>query len=288
MRDWALPTLWALQPVLAGPTFADALDERSSSFRTATSIGLWIAWAVILVALLIPRTSTLTLIRITIPASVIAATWAAISPPEANWWAGLAVAGTIGATVLSLLPSTGQRFVNGSAYGAERRLPLRAPGPLVLGLVQVVWAVVVAAAVTGPLLLAAEQWAAGAIATVLGWPLALAGTRSLHRLAQRWLVFVPAGLALVDPLLLTDSMSMSRGSITSMALAPADTVAHDLTAGALGLAVELTFARPQELVPLPRRRGERPETITVRQVLVTPTRPGVALREARDRGLPVG
>ena len=72
---------------------------------------------------------------------------------------------------------------------------VRAPGIVVLGLGEVVWAAVVVGALAGPLLLAAEQWVAGAIAIVIGWPLARFGSRSLHRLAQRWLVFVPAGEA---------------------------------------------------------------------------------------------
>jgi len=286
IRDWGLALLWALLPLLSGPTFGDALDPRSSVFRSATTIGLWGVWAVTLVALLIPRTTTLTMVRVVIPASVVAAMWAAFSVPEADWLVGLAVASTMVATIVAIAPPMGERFVNGSAYGPERRMPLRPPGLVMLGLVEIVWAAVVAGAVAGPLLLAAEQWVVGVVVTVVGWPLAYAGARSLHRLAQRWLVFVPAGLALVDPLVLTDSLSMPNRSIQSIAPAPAGTTAHDLSAGALGLALEVGFAQSQEIVPL-SRRGDRPTTVEVNQVLFTPTRPGAVLREARARGLPV-
>ncbi len=213
-------------------------------------LGLWVIWAVVLVAALIPRTTTLTVIRIVAPAAVVAAGWAALATPDPDWLDAVALACTAAAAVAAFAASTGQRFVNGSAYGPEKRFPLRAPGVVVLGLAEVVWFVVVAGAVAGPLLLAVEQWLIGAIAIVIGWPLSFFGTRSLHRLAERWLVFVPAGLALVDPLTLTDSVSMTRGVISSIGPAPADTRAIDLTAGSAGLALEVTFTEARTVVPV--------------------------------------
>jgi hypothetical protein len=226
-------------------------------------------------------------VRTVVPASVAAALWAALATPEPGWRDALALASTAVAAVAALAPSTGERFVNGSAYGPERRFPLRPPGLVVLGLVEAVWVAVVLGAAAGPLLLAAGQWAAGAVALVLGWPLAYAGSRSLHRLAQRWLVFVPAGLTLVDPLALTDSISMPRLQLAAIGPAPADTAAHDLTAGALGLALQATFAAPLTIVPLRGPGDETAEVIEVDEILCTPTRPGAVLREARLRDLPV-
>ena len=112
------------------------------------------------------------------------------------------------------------------------------------------------------------------------------GARALHRLAQRWLVFVPAGIALVDPVTLTDSVSMTRGAISSMGPAPADTTAEDLTAGSLGLAIEITFAAPHTIVPLPAR-NDKPADHLVDALMFTATRPGHVLREARQRNLRV-
>lgn len=271
----------------AGPSFGDALDPRSPAFRTTASVGLWALWALTLVGALIPRTATLTLVRVVAPAAAVAAVWAVLATPSPSWRDALALASTALAAVVALAPSTGERFVNGSAYGPERRLPLRAPGLVVLGLVEAVWALVVAGAVVGPLLLAVEQWAAGAILILVGWPLAFLGTRSLHRLAQRWLVFVPAGLALVDPLVLADSVSMPKQAIMSITAAPADTAAHDLTGGALGLALEVSFGEALTIVPLTRSESGLSNTIEVDHLLFTPTRPGVVLREALARGLPV-
>ena len=67
---------------------------------------------------------------------------------------------------------TGAVFVNGSAYGDERRLPLRPPAALLLGPLELAWAVCVIGTVAGPLLLAAGSWIVGALALVVGWPAA--------------------------------------------------------------------------------------------------------------------
>jgi hypothetical protein len=286
ITNWGFAVVWAIQPVVAGPAFGDSLASRSPLFRMSVGLGLWVIWAVVLVGALIPRTATLTLLRIVAPAAVVAAGWAALAAPDPDWLDGLALASTALAVVVAFAPAIGERYVNGSAYGPEKRFPLRAPGVVVLGLVEAVWAVVVAGALAGPLLLAAEQWLAAAAALVIGWPLAVFGARALHRLAQRWLVFVPAGLALVDPVTLTDSVSMTRGAIASIGPAPADTTAEDLTAGSLGLAIEVTFVEPHTIVPLPGR-DEKPTDQSVDALLFTATRPGHVLREARQRGLRV-
>jgi hypothetical protein len=284
---WALPVVWATLPLTAGPAFADALDPRSPAFRNTASVGLWTAWAVTLVATLVPRTTSLTVVRIVVPASFAAAAWSSFATPDLDWHDALALGATALAGALALAASTSERFVNGSSYGAERRLPLRVPGIVALGLVEAVWAAVVVGATAGPLLLASELWVAGAVSTLIGWPLALMGARSLHRLAQRWFVFVPAGVVIVDPLALTDSLSMARASIESIGPAPADTSAHDLTVGALGLALEIDLGSPHEVTPVEAGRGGPLSSVEVDRVLFTPSRPGALLREARARGLPV-
>jgi hypothetical protein len=284
--EWSFVALWALQPLLAGPGFAEALDTRSETFRTSVGGGLWVLWAAVLVAALIPRTTTLTFVRIVQPAAVTAAMWAAIATSSPGWPDVAALASTTAAAVLAFTPAVGEHFVNGSAYGAERRFPLRPPGVVMLGLVEAVWAVVAAGALAGPLLLAAGQWVLGGVLVAVGWPLALMGTRSLHRLAQRWLVFVPAGMALVDPLTLADSISMPRGITASIGPAPADTEAYDLSGGALGLALEVRFEEPRVVVPLAGGPDGSRE-VTADAVVFTPTRPGRVLREVQARRLTI-
>jgi hypothetical protein len=292
-RRWGLAAVWAVLPFTAGPSFADALDPRSGSVQLVASLGLWLAWAAVLAAALVPRAVTITGVRIVAPAAVVAAGWAALVVPDgAAFPEALALATTSLAAVVALSAAIGDTFVNGSSYGDERRMFLRAPGALLLGPVELVWALVVAGAVAGPLLLAAHQWVIGAIALLVGWPVATAGSLGLGRLAQRWVVFVPAGMVLVDRSTLADSLLVPRGRMASLGPAPADTGAVDLTAGALGLALELRFDRPETITPAAPRRvsADRPapRPVEVDAVLFTPSRPGLVLTEARRRRLPVG
>jgi hypothetical protein len=180
-------------------------------------------------------------------------------------------------------------MVNGSSYGDERRMPLRPPGVLLLGPVELTWLVVVAGVAAGPMLLAARQWLPGAILLIVGWALAALGVRSLHRLSQRWFVFVPAGVVVVDDMALTDAFLVQRQRVDSIGPAPVDNRALDLTVGALGLALELRLTEPDVVTPAPPRRlrGERPAVtpLGVESVLIAPTRPGWVLDEATRRRL---
>ena len=99
---------------------------------------------------------TLTIIRVAAPAAVTTAVWAT---------AAVLVGGRVEgarsgshrrslAAAAALSPLTGDAFVNGSAYGPERRMALRPTVPALL-LAPLAWAVGVAGLAAGPLLLAA-------------------------------------------------------------------------------------------------------------------------------------
>jgi hypothetical protein len=286
---WATAVVWVVLPVVTGPSFGDALDGRSRSVQLTATVGLWLLWAVGLVASLVPSTVSLTAIRVLAPASVVAAGWAALVVPDgADATESVALGVTALAAVIALSAPVGDRFVNGSSYGDERRMPLRPPGVLLLGPIELTWLAIVAGAVAGPLLLACHLWVVGAIVLVLGWAVAVAGLRVLHSLAGRWLVFVPAGVVVVDSMALTDSLLVQRQRVASLGPAPADTSAADLTAGALGLALELRLVAPETVVPAPNRLQGRGQTITpveVDAVLIAPSRPGWVLEEATRRRL---
>ena len=132
----------------------------------------------------------------------------------------------------------GRSFVQASAYGDEERFPLRPPAAVAIAAV-VSWIVWTACLLTGPLLLAAQSWIAGAVLTLA----AVAGVVFLgprwHRLSRRWFVFVPAGVVLHDPVVLADTLSLRSAQIAAMRLAPDDTDAADLTGPASGYAVEV-------------------------------------------------
>lgn len=278
LLPWLVRAAWGVLPLVAGPSLAAALDPRSGAVRTVATIGLWAAWTLVLLASLVPHPIALTTLRIGAPAGALA-TIAPVLAGEGSAWA--AGAGAVAAG-LTMLPETAVWFVNGPAYVNERRLPLRAPGPLVLGPIPLAWAVVVAAPVGAALLLAAEQWVLGGLAGLVGLPAAVVLARSLHSLSRRWVVFVPAGLVLHDPLSLVDPVLFPSKVVESLAPAPADTDALDLTQGAMGLALELSL---KEKIPmaLTRRGGQDIETGSSARLMFTPTRPGLVLAEARRR-----
>jgi hypothetical protein len=279
---WLLRAAWAVLPVVAGPAFGDALDGRSWAVQVVASLGLWGIWAAGVLATLVPRPWGLTLLRVAAPAAGPAAVATLADDPGLA--SVVAVVATGVAAVLALLPETGELFVNGAAYGDERRHLLRPPAAFLLGPVPVAAAGLVAAVVTGPLLLAAESWVAGAVAVVGGAPLAVVLARALHSLTQRWAVFVPAGLVLKDHLALVDPVLLRRHLVTSFGPAPADSDALDLTARAPGLALEVRLREPVPLARVtPGRRGS--EARAPEALRFTPTRPGAVLAEAERRRL---
>jgi hypothetical protein len=290
LSRWAPALIWLSLPLTAGTSFAHALDQRSTPVTLTAAIGLWSIWVVGLIAALAPSSVSLTTIRIVMPASVAAAAWAAILAPNG---ADLAESFALGVTsmcaVLSLSAPVGYTFINGSSYGDEQRFPLRPPGPVVLGPLELVWVAMVTSVLAGPLLLAAKQWVAGAIITALAVGLCVLGARALHQLSKRWLVFVPAGLVLVDRTSLLDALLVQRHVVGSIGIAKEDSDAIDLSAGAIGLQVELHLSTTDAIIPTPARRDRHKviEPLDVDAVRFTPSRPGWVLDAAKERRLTV-
>lgn len=284
---WIFRLLWLVLPVLAGPAVADAFADRSRSVQLVSAALAWAAWAVVLLAALVPRTVTLTVVRLVAPGALVLVAWAGIAGDRTGW----AVVGAVVAAAAALAayaPGVADAFVDGSSYGDERRVALRAPLALAAGPAALAWVLLAAGAVAGPMLLAAEQWVAGGIAAALGLPLAALLARRLHVLSRRWLVFVPAGVVVHDPISMSEPVLLQRHLLRRVGPADADAVAQgavDLTGGALGLALELRTAEP---FALGRRRGrETVEATDVPAVLVTPGRPATTLEIAAERKLPV-
>lgn len=284
---WLLRALWLVLPVVAGPSVADAFADRSRAVQLVGSGLAWLGWAAVLIASLVPRTVTLTVVRAVAPGSVALAGWAAVGADRPGWAiAGIAVA--IAATIAAVAPAVTDAFVDGSSYGDERRVALRTPLALIAGPAALAWVVFAAGLVAGPLLLAARQWAAGAVAVAVGLPLGAAIAVRLHALSRRWLVFVPAGVVVHDPLTMADPVLLPRHLLRRVGPADRDAVeegAVDLTGGALGLALELRAAEPFAVA---RRRGRAGADVTTAPaVLVTPGRPATTLELAAERRLPV-
>lgn len=291
---------WVSLPFLGDELLADAFDAHSAPVRAVAATLAWAAWTVGVLCALVPRTVSLTGVRLVAPVALPAFAVATAAVDDTGLREAITLAAAATAGVLALSPWIGHRFVNGSAYGAEERYLLRPPVAVLVGPLPAVWALVVAGAIAGPLLLAARQWAWGIVLTGFGAAVAVFGARALHQLARRWVVLVPAGIVVHDPMALVDTLLVQTGDLDHLGPAPVDSDATDLTLGASGLAVELALRDAAEVLPLAHQRG-RPlatngaavtdtaigRTLRVHKVLVTPTRPGALLRAARARSLPV-
>lgn len=279
---WALRALWLTVPFAGGGALAAALDGASVPVRTVASVGSWAAWAVVMVAVAVPRPVGLTALRLVAPAALVALVLAAAGGHVSV--AGLGV--TALATVAAVSAEISALFANGAAYPNERRFPLRAPGPLLLGPLPLSWILTVAGVCAGPLLLAARQWAAGTAALATGGAIAWFLVRPLHGLSRRWAVLVPAGLVLHDPMSLVDPVLFPRQTIEALHPAPAGTDSLDLTQRALGLSLELLLHEkvPMTLMQPGQRAGE--PGLSAR-LLFTPARPGALLAAAAEHRIPV-
>ena len=276
-----LRALWASLPWSVGWLLGEALEDVSGAFANTAGAGAWALWALGLTALLVPHTVSLTALRILAPGVLAAACWAA-AVTGAGTAVALGLACGAAAAIGALSPLVGDRFIAATGYGHERRLALRAPAAVLVGVLVPTWALTLGGMAAGPLLWAAGHWVLGPLVTVAGWLIAVAGMRALHGLARRWLVYVPAGLVLHDRLALAEPTLFRRPVIAAFGPAPAGSDARDFTAGAGGLLFELRLAEPVSLTPA--RSGGAPEKVAA--LLVAPTRPAAVVAEAAKRRIP--
>ncbi len=278
---WIARAAWALLPVGAGPALGHALAGASRPVQVTGSLGAWLVWGVGLVASLVPTTVSLTAWRLLAPGPLAALVVATLHRADgAASVVGLAHAVVVLGLVLA--GEVGEVFVQGSAYGAEHRYPLRAPGPLVVGPVPLGWLLAAAGLLAGPLGLAARRWWWAVPVTALGAAWAFLFAKRCHRLARRFLVFVPAGFVVHDHLVLAETALFRSDEVRGMRLAPADTEAADATGKALGPAIEVHVADAK--IVLAGTLGKPGGTgLHVRSLLVSPTRPGRVLAHAAGR-----
>ncbi len=270
--------LWLILPFTLGEAVASALDGRSRPVQLLVTVALWTLWLGVLFTMLAPRRWSLTPLRLgTTGAAAVGIVVSAIDELTAA-----ALAGTALATLCAVIAATslvGDRYIDGSSYGNERRLALRAPTLYTAVFVPVSCAALLAGIAIGPLLIASKQWIAGAIATAIGAGVALVAYRSLDALTRRWLVFVPAGIVVHDHLTLHEPVLIRRAIVRSIGPAPSDTTAVDLTAGAAGLALELSLDPPVAM----SLRVPPGGIVEVNKALVVPNLASATIRTAEDR-----
>jgi len=285
---WSARVAWLAVAVVGGRAVGDAIDGRSGPVRAVATVGAWAGWGVGAVALAVTGLVTLTTVRAVVPIAVVVAGVVAVAGAPAGSVLALAVPAAVTA-VLVAAADTGHVYMQASAYGDERRFGLRPPlGYLVPTVAS--WALWTAALVAAPLSWAARSWALAAVSTVVLAAGSVVLPRRWHQLSRRWLVTVPAGLVVHDPVVLADTLMLPNRQITAIKLVgPArNDAGYDLTGPTPGVRVGIALAEMTTAVLAPRPATPRGTAIHLAALLVAPSRPGAALREAARRGLPVG
>jgi hypothetical protein len=281
---WGARLAW-LAVAAGGVAVGAALDDHSRTVQLASTAAAWAGWALGALALALPSVATLTLARTTIPGSLVVAFAAIVDGAGAlNGLAMLAPA--IAASSLVVTAEFGRVYLQASAYGDELRFGLRPPiGYLIAS--AITWLPTVTAVVLVVPALAGQAWVLGVVCLVV----AAAGLALLperwHQLSRRWLVIVPAGLVVHDPVVLTETLMLRRATIAAVALGDTDastTPGADLTGPAPGLAVEIRLAEPADAVLAPTVARRDGTAIRADTLLVAPSRPGAAVKAAAAAG----
>ncbi len=257
----------------------DAVDGRTAAVRTTISIGGWVVWGVGVVALVVPSTLTLTLMRMisALACGAAAFSWAAGAPAASG-------ASFLACTLICALLVGGADFghhcVQASAYGDEQRFLLRPPAaflpPIVIA--GLVW---VAAVLAAPLLLATAHWIIGAAATIAAAMLTWLLLPRFNVLSRRWLVLVPAGIVVHDRVVLAETLMVLKSEVAGIDLALAGTEAADFTGPAAGHAVEIDLRSMTTAILAPSKKAPRGTALHVQSFIVAPSRPGAVLRGTR-------
>lgn len=276
---WWVRVTWVALAVVAATAWGDALDSQDHAVQLTAAVGGWLVWGATMVALAALSTVSLTVARLTVSLAVPAQLVVAIHTP--GGWAVAAVALAVAAAVGVFSAEFAQACVQASAYGAEERFPLRPPAPFLAPMV-LAWAVLATAWLVGPLSLAAGAWVRGSVFTAMAVGVSVVLGRRFHRMTRRWLVLVPAGLVVHDPLLLVETVLLRRHQLSGVRLAVGGPEAIDLTGLTWGAAVQIDTAEAQPVIPRTAGRGaEAARPAWVRTLVVAPSRPGQVLAAAR-------
>jgi hypothetical protein len=270
MRRWLLGAAWITLPVTAGPGIAEGLRSWGGAPQVVGSVLCWIGWALGLLACLAPRPLGLTAARALAPAGVVVALVATARGDISTVAAIGAIAATLVAAVLVADPAFAELTANAVSYGDEQRYPLRVPPGLFVGPLPLARAVLVGGLVAGPLFLADGHLMWGIVALALGLPAAAVAAQVLHRLSRRWVVVVPAGVVIVDPMTLADNTLFPREHVQVLRALRGDEepgLALDLRLGATLGSVLFVFDEPAELTKM-LRALRRAETVKAPSLLV--------------------
>ncbi len=282
---WTARVVWATLPLTVGTACGDALGEWSRPPAAVATVLLWSAWAAGMVALLSPRPWGFTVLRATSSAVLIVA--AVGAPGRATATVAASIAGAVAAAATACSSPVAHAAADAASYGHERRFPLRTPTPIAIVILPLAAALVAAGVAAGPLLVATGTVIGGIGVSAGGLALAAFLLRSIHSLDQRWVVLVPAGLVIADPLTLTDPVLLPREQIEAvgrLAVARPQSGALDLRLGTLMGSIEVRLREPATFA---RRRRDDTFVAEASAALVSPLRPEALLGAARTHRLAV-
>jgi hypothetical protein len=286
---WGARLSWLLVAVIGGQAVGDALADHANGVARALTVGAWAGWAVAAAALAVPSVGTLTVARVTVPGALAVAVASLVGGAGAASVLALA-APAFAATVLVLAAEFGRVWVQASAYGDEERFPLRPPAGYLAASV-VSWIVWVSALIVAAVAATAGAWIGAAVVASVALGGAAVLPRRWHQLSRRWLVAVPAGLVVHDPVVLGETLMIPRRLISHLRIVRVrphhDLAGADLTGptAAVGIEVGLLASTTALLAPRPGR--PKGTSISVSTFVVAPSRPGAVLAEAARRRLPV-
>lgn len=282
---WVARIGWLVVGLLGSAAIDSAVAERREALRWVAAIGGWAVFAAVAIALLIPSVRSLTVSRIGTPLALVAASMTAVAGAAAADVALLALPAVV-AVAAVFSAEFGRWMVQASAYGDEDRLLLRSP--VAAGTASVIaWALWAAAIVAGPLLIASANYVVGAPLAVIAVAATVLLLPRWHNMSRRWLVLVPAGLVVHDPVVLADTLMVRTDQLLGIGLARSDTQAADLTGPASGYAVQIDTSEAVSTVFAFTPKEPNGRAIHMTGFLVSPTRPGEALRLAAARRLPI-
>lgn len=275
---WGPRILWLVVGVGGAWSIGDAVDGRSAAARTTVTVSAWLVWGIGVVALVVPSTLGLTVMRMVsaLACGAAAVSWAGGASPVLG---GGFVACTLVCGLLVAGADFGQRCVQASAYGDEQRFLLRPPAAFLLpvAVAGLIWVAVVLAA---PLLLASGRWIIGGLVAIVAALLTWLLLPRFNTLSRRWLVLVPVGVVVHDQVVLAETLMVPRPDVVGIDLALAGTEAADFTGPAAGHAVEIGMRSMVTALLAPTKAKPRGTALHVQSFIVAPTRPGAVLRAA--------
>lgn len=265
----AVRAAWLALAVVPG-----ALDGGGASALSVWMV--WAAWAAVALSVLLAHPVSLTTCRFVAPLLTAHSAWMlADAGSDATWGAVVGAVVHVAVTAVVFTSAYGATHAQAAAYGHERRHLLRPPVSVILPVV-LLWISVAAAAavaVHADTLVVAGVSAAMFVA-LLGF--------SLRRgvvLARRWLVFVPAGIAVHDPLVLRDTFMVRNHDVRALQPVSSGTEAFDATCTTWGAPLELVLSHPHDvsLSQFGARVSRTLDRLHVTSLLVAPSRPNEAL-----------